>query len=322
MDNKKPGQGEREHYSVIEDIYQAVVGKRDFVGLEDRLKQMLEAWDRMTGNRFGISSMIHEYITAVSYGEKDSARKLYCLISPFLYFIGALREVSRKSFRNTVTQCGMFCERIVRNILQELPTGNGVNMYEELKERDFEQKAGRVKGELNHRGFESADSLYNSLKNIYFVRNRRGPHDVPPPEPIQARICLTESLPVYIDYVTALSSIGIAISEIDFTKFVDLFYALTEMKPSLVAGPEAEQPSVDALIEELFKQGFFSEERNLAAVMDKLQQMRYNYPKSTVANTLKRLCGERNGFLSRRTSADGYVYSEKVPPSEAFKMVF
>lgn len=287
------------------------------------------AWDTATGNRFHIAEMLNEHVSEISTGDVAAARRFYCLISPFLFFIAALREIARKSYRNTVTQCGMFCERIVRNILQELPSSvsGASNMYVEMtQDREhsstFMDRAGRVKSELGKRHCDSGEALYNSLKNIYNVRNKQGPHDVPPPETIQARICVTESLPVYINYLTAMNAVGVAISQQDFDKFMYLFYALTEMKPSLVIGEETEQPRVDSTIIELYKQNFFSSEPLLSDILEKLREQRYHYPKTTVANALKKLSTGKNCVLSRRKTSQGYAYAEKIPPSEAFKSTF
>jgi len=186
----------------------------------------------------------------------------------------------------------------------------------------FEERAGRVKGVLEKRHCDCGEALYNSLKNIYNVRNKQGPHDVPPPENIQARICVTESLPVYINYLTAMNAVGVAISQQDFDKFMNLFYALTEMKPSLVIGEETEQPRVESTLIELYKQNFFSSEPLLSDVLAKLREQRYHYPKTTVANALKKLSAGKNCLLSRRKTSQGYAYAEKIPPSEAFKSTF
>lgn len=315
-------QYEKEHYEIIEKIYDGV-GKQRFDGLDARIEVMLQAWDTATGERFHIPQMLDNYVRDMSTGNVDAAKRLYCLISPFLFFIGALREIARSSNRNAVTQCGMFCERVVRNILQELPSDKGGNMYLEMRDNsNFDGRAGRVKSELERRHYSSTEKLYNSLKNIYYVRNGCGPHDVPPPEPIQARICITESLPVYMDYLGALNTVGVTISQQDFDKCVNLFYALTEMKPSLIVGEETEQPDVETMIIELYRQGFFSQGRQLSDVVTKLRELRYNYPKPTIANALSRLSSGKNCVLSRRKTPQGYVYAEKIPPSEAFKSTF
>ncbi len=313
---------------MIDEIYNSI-GRRELGGLDDRIGNLLMAWDTATGNRFHIAEMLNDHVRGISTGDVAAAKRFYCLISPFLFFIAALREIARKSYRNTVTQCGMFCERIVRNILQELPSSvNGAsNMYVEMmQDRDhpstFEDRAGRAKSELAKRHCDSGETLYNSLKNIYNVRNKQGPHDVPPPETIQARICVTESLPVYINYLTAMSAVGVAINQQDFDKFMNLFYALTEMKPSLVIGEETEQPKVDSTIIELYKQNFFSTERLLPDILAKLRELRYNPPKTTVANTLTKLSSGKGCLLSRRKTSQGYAYAEKIPPNEAFKSTF
>jgi hypothetical protein len=273
--------------------------------------------------------MLDADVHEISTGDLAAAKRFYCLISPFLFFIAALREIARKSYRNTVTQCGMFCERIVRNILQELPSNvaGASNMYVEMTQdkkhpSTFDERAGRAKAELARLHCDSGETLYNSLKNIYNVRNKQGPHDVPPPETIQARICVTESLPVYINYLTAMSAVGVTINQQEFEKFMNLFYALTEMKPSLVIGEETEQPKVENTIIELYKQNFFSTERFLPDILAKLQELRYNHPKPTVANALTKLTSGKGCFLSRRKTSQGFAYAEKIPPGEAFKSTF
>ncbi len=229
--------------------------------------------------------MLNADVREISAGDLAAAKRFYCLISPFLFFIAALREIARKSYRNTVTQCGMFCERIVRNILQELASSvaGASNMYVEMTQDrvhpwTFDDRAGRAKSELAKRHCDSGETLYNSLKNIYNVRNKQGPHDVPPPEIIQARICVTESLPVYINYLTAMNSVGVAIKQQDFDKFMNLFYALTEMKPSLVIGEETEQPKVENTIIELYRQNFFSSRTILARRAYKASGVKVSLP--------------------------------------------
>ena len=319
------GKDEKEHYSTIDQLYAAgyAEGTPDAKPLVLKIQQMLDHWDAATGRRFGISKMIDDHIRGLSSGDREAAKTLYCLISPLLFFVSALREIARKSYRNAVVQCGIFCERIARNLLQELPSSKASDAYSELRDDTFEARVGRVRGKLSALDCDFAEPLFNHLKNIYFMRNKRGPHDVPPPEPIQARICITESLPAYIDYLLALNAVGVHIDKSDNEKFVNLFYALTEMKPSLVTGGDmSELPSIASMITELYRQEFFSEERKLQTVIERLQTMRYNYPKPTVANALSRQSSAKNGFLSRRRTSDGYVYAQKIPPSETFKSSF
>ena len=176
-----------------------------------------------------------------------------------------------------------------------------------------------MKKELEEHGFNLADELFSLLKIIYFVRSKTGPHDVPPREPIQARISASQCLPVYIDYLKALIFLGNDLTQ-DYRMFLSFFSNLTETKIALTFGEEEVRITpIEVVRDALYREGFFTNGRKFGEVTEEMQKRRYTFSKPLVAQTLEKLSKGKNATLTRRGKRGHYIYYERIPPDIYFK---
>ncbi len=311
---------EKDHYNALEDLYGFCSGSQiDRLDLVERLQGTVSDWDRMMGGGSNLLRTIESFVDGIMVSNMEEARKLYFFLSPVFFFVHSLLEVSRNAFRNTVTATGLFCERIARNVLQELDRRFLLEAYEEVKDAKFDNQNGRLKKELEKRGFELADDMFGLLKMIYFIRNRTGPHDVPPPEKIQAKISINHCLPAYIDYLDALAFIGNRFGG-EYDSFVSFFSNLTETRVALVFGSEIERMTPTNFIKEvLYREGHFKEGKMLQETMEAMERRRYTFGKPSVANSLRDLSTGKDAILTRRQQGGQYRYFERIPPDKYFK---
>lgn len=312
---------EREHYDTLEELYAFSNGKNvDSSTLATRLEETVTDWDRLQGGSGRLVNLARGCLLSIKKKDLVGARVSYLQFSPLFLFIRALNKLSRKDWRETVTACGILCERLVRNLFLEIDRISGTKTWGAVKDAKFEDKNGRLMSELQKKGFE-ASSFHGSLSRIYFVRNRQGPHDVPPPEPIQAKISINECLPVYVDYLAALSHLGIKLTNPE--GFLEVFSDTTQVRPALVFGEETTGPIPikDFVIDVLYREGFFKGGKTSSDVISKLNTLRRNYDDATVKNALRDLSTSRGAVLSRKEKGKIFIYSERLPPDEYFKQL-
>lgn len=311
---------EKVHYDTIETVYKFCIGEDvDVETLLSGLSTTISELDTMMGGKSSLPDFSKKYLDHLKQGRQTEVMRFYLLVSPLIFFVTALEEASRKAYRNAVTACGMFCERIVRNILQTIDARSVSKCFDELKDSDFEVKNGHMKGELEREKFEFADELFITLKKIYFVRNKSGPHDVPPPEPVQARICINEILPATIDYLKALLYLGVNVDE-DYDAIIKLVYGMTQTSPSLVFGPAGKRTRLEFVIKEkMYREGFFKDGKNLKAAITEMSERRFHASASDIANCLKKLCQGKNAILARTKRNGQYHYYERQPPEDYFQ---
>jgi hypothetical protein len=203
--------------------------------------------------------------------------------------------------------------------LQNLDRKFGTALWNELKDAKLNQQNGRLRNELETRKFEAAN-LYGSIYRIYSVRSTRGPHDVPPPEPIQAKISMTECLPVYVDYLAALEHIGTTLAEPN--NFIEIFSDTTQVQPTLVFGEEITGaiPIKEFLKDVIYREGFFKDGRTSGDVLAELGRRRRNYDDTTVMNGLRGLSTGKDALLTRKKRGKIFRYFERAPPDEYFRL--
>lgn len=314
---------EKKHYITLENLYSFSCGNLlDASRLYPDLKETVDDWDKMMGGSTKLLNLSESYLKAVKENNLLIAKNLYLFSSPLLFFVYALHEISRKAWREVVTKCGIFCERIARNLFQEIDRRFSTKVWEEMSQKgvDFESKNGRLKKELESRHFPYADDLYGSMKRIYSVRNIRGPHDVPPPEPIQAKISINECLPTYLDYLNALIYLDNRSLEPHFNDFLSVFSEMTLLTPAVVFGEDTELPSASDFIKNvLYRQSFFVTGKTFKQTVEKLREVRHTWGDSVVANSLRQLSQGKDAILTRKKQGTIYCYYERIPPSEYFK---
>lgn len=273
----------------------------------------------MMGGRSSLEPHVTPYLDQIRMGNRDAARNLYFFISPLFSYIHVLFELSRLEWRNAASWSGIFCERVAHNLLREIDRRYSADTYQKVGKSTFQNKIGKLKAELESRQFKLANELHSLMEIIYSLRDTRGPHDVPPPEPLRARISASQCLPVYIDYLEALMFLENNIRQ-DYGTFLSFFSDLTETKISLAFGKEGEKVTVDHLLKNvLYREGFFHEERKLGDVQAKLKEMRYNFRDSQVSMALSKLSKGKEAVLTRKGKRRYYTYYERYPPERIFE---
>ena len=311
---------EKEHYNTLEDLFAFSIGTTtDVERLCKGIKDTINDWDKMMGGKGVLQTSLSSYFEAVEQLNKSKAMNLYLFLSPIFFYIHLLYEMRRKAWRNAITWGGIFCERIIRNVFQAIDRKESLNLWQEIsKDPKFEHRANRLKAELEKRHYKEADILISLLKSIYFTRSHRGPHDVPPPEPIQANISQRLCLPVYVKYLECLTFLGYNLS-IDFPTFISFFHNLAETHVALIFPEEEIITTPKEVIKDLYRQGFFKGGKTLKEVVTRLGELGFHWNVSRIARELKHLSKGKNAFLTRIGKRGFYKYFERYPPEEFFK---
>lgn len=311
---------EKEHYNTLEDLYAYSSGKdKDQVMLCSKLKETINDWDKMMGGRSNLQTSTESYLEAIKSFDRDRARNLYLFLSPIFFYIHILYELRSKAWRNAITWCGIFCERVIRNLFQAIDKKDTLNIWQEIsQDLKFENRNNRLRAEFEKRQYEEADSLTNLLKNIYFTRSHRGPHDVPPPEPIQADISQRLCLPVYVKYLESLIFLGNNLTG-DFTTFISFFHNLAETHVALIFPEEEITTTPKEVIKDLYRQGFFRGGKTLKEVMIRLGELGFHWDVSRIAHELEDLSKGKKAILTRNGKRGFYKYFERYPPEEFFR---
>ena len=273
------------------------------------------------GGKSNLERHVLPYLEEITRKDRDAARNLYFFISPIFFYIHVLYELSRMEWRNATSWTGMFCERIAKNLLRAFDKAYSTSSYSAVEMSKFEYKLGRLRSDLESNRFALANELCSLMGIIYSLRDTRGPHDVPPPEPLRAQISASQCLPVYTDYLEALIFLKNDLLK-DFNTFVCFFSNLTETKISLAFGEEGAKVTVDHLLKNvLYREGFFSESegRRLSGVQVKLKSMSYNFSDQAVAAALYKHSKGKDAVLTRKGKRKNYTYHERYPPKEVFK---
>lgn len=314
---------EKVHYEAIERLRDLSILPPN-LKIDDLVRHLadtIEDWNKMMGGKSILPGISEAYVRKIRNEDQEAGRRLYFYLSPIIFYVQALHEASKASWRNAVTKCGMFGERIVKNLLFAADRCYSTKVSEEMVEDKFENKNGRLKSilELNH--FAEADELHGSLKKLYSMRNKTGPHDVPPPEPIQAKISINECLSAYLEYLHALIFLGVDLRD-DMEDFLSFFNKTTQTQPTLIFGEETTSVSARDFIKQvLYRESFFQGGKSLTQVMSEMESRRYRFNKPTVSNDLKFLSLGKEAILNRKSVKEGFVYFERVPPLTYFKTV-
>jgi len=324
FDISKLSDKERRQYYTLEALFAYSFGaSEDNETIIEGVTETINDWKKMMGGKNTLEPYVTPYLNKIKKEDRNAARNLYFFISPLFFYIHVLYELSRSEWRNATSWSGIFCERIVNNLLREIDRKFSSDTFQKVERSKFENKLGRLKSELEARRFKLANELFNLLEIIYSLRDTRGPHDVPPPEPLRAQISASQCLPVYIDYLEALIFMDNDMLE-DYKTFVSFFSNLTETKISLTFGEEGRKVTVDHLLKNaLYREGFFGvkEGRRLSEVQNKLKNMGYNFTDSAVSSALYKLSKGKNAILTRKGKRKKYTYHERYPPEEIFKTV-
>lgn|GEM_PF-1177282 len=320
FDVSKLSDEERRQYKTLEDLFAySYGGYKSEEELCEGILQTVEDWKKKMGGRGELETCVLPYLEAIRMKNRDSARNLYFFISPLFFYIHVLFELSRSEWRNAISWAGMYCERVTKNLLREFDRCFGTNNFADVSDKKFAVKLGRLRAILESKQFEAANELCNLLEIIYSVRSTRGPHDVPPPEPLRAQISANQCLPAYIAYLEILTLMKNNLSS-DFSAFVSFFSKLTEMKISLTFGEEMNKVTVEYLLRNvLYREGFFGGDgKKLSEVQTKIRKVGYNFKDAAVSNILSKLSTGKQAVLTKKGKKRNYVYLERCPPQDIF----
>jgi len=311
---------EKEHYDTLKDLYAYSCGEeRDEVKLCSGLEDTISDWDKMMGGRSNLQTFIEPYIKAMRRAEKDKARNLYLFLSPIFFYIHILYEMRRRAWRIAVTWGGIFSERIIENLFRAIDRKDSLNIWEVIsKDLSFENRSNRLRKELEQRHFEEADSLVSFLQSIYSTRSHSGPHDVPPPEPIEADMSQRICLPVYVKYLKCLMFLGNNLAS-DFSTFVSFFHNLAETHVALIFPEEEIATTPKEVIKDSYRQGLFKEGKTLKEVIVRIGELGFHWDASRIAHELEYWSKGKKAFLTRSGKRGDYRYFERYPPEEFFR---
>lgn len=311
---------EKLHYDSLESLFAYSRGQIfDEVLISENIKETIDDWDKMMGGRSDLKPTAGPFLKEIIVKNRNKARELYLFLSPIFFYIHVLLEMERKSWRFAMTANGIFCERIVRNLVQEIDRIDGTDLWSEMvKDKNFDNRNGRLKKGLQDKGVFDPDTIYSLLKSAYTARNVNGPHDVPPPEPIQADICARQCLPTYVRYLDTLVELGNDFKD-DNNKFIQFFYSLTRTNIALIFGKEEIRKTPPDVIKEIYRQGFFSGGKKTSDIKKRLTDLGYTFPDPTLSKTLASLSKGSKAILTKTGKRGSYVFNERYPPEEFFK---
>lgn len=313
---------ENEHYNNLKALYAYSCGEpKNEEALCLGLRDTINDWDKMMGGRSNLPIVIQPYLEAIRKSERDKARNLYLFLSPTFFYIHILYEMRRKAWRIAVTWGGIFSERIVENLFRAIDRKESLNMWETIsKDQSFEHRSNKLKSELEQRHFEEAEALISFLKSIYVTRSRSGPHDVPPPEPVEADMSQRICLPVYVKYLKCLMFLRNDLAS-DFSTFVSFFRNLAETHIALIFPEEEIATTPKEVIKDLYRQGFFKEGKSLKELVTGLSELGFHWDISRIAHELEKFSKGKKAFLTRNGKRGDYRYFERFPPEEFFKTI-
>ncbi len=314
---------EKQHYDALEELYSFSCGKIvDQKELANKLSETIDDWDKMLGGRNSLKPSVTPYFQQLLKSDKNKARELYLFLSPIFFYIHVLFEMERKAWRNAMTSSGIFCERIVRNLIQAVDRKDTTNIWQEMsKDQKFDNRNGRLRKELEAKKIEETDTLCSLLKSIYHTRSHTGPHDVPPPEPIRADLSARLCLPAYVTYLEALAQLENDLKS-NLNIFLSFFYSLTRTEIALVFGQDEIRKTPAETIKQIYRQGFFNSGRTFKETGTRLREAGYDYGDPRLAQELERLSKGNKAMLTRRGKRGFYTYHERYPPEEFFKLSF
>lgn len=313
---------EKEHHSTLDELFSYSNGKsNDEAKLCSGIRATIHDWDLMMGGRSNLPIVIEPYLEAIRTSDRDKARNLYLFLSPTFFYIHILYEMRRKSWRFAVTWGGIFSERIVENLFRAIDRRDSSNIWDVIsKDPSFKNRCGRLQSELEQRHFEEAEGLVSFLRSIYFTRSHSGPHDVPPPEPIEADLSQRICLPVYVKYLKCLMFLENDLAS-DFSTFVSFFRNLAETHIALIFPEEETATAPKEIIKDLYRQGFFKNGKSLKEVLVRIGELGFHWNISRIAHELEKFSKGKKAFLTRGGRRGEYTYLERFPPEEFFKTI-
>ena len=316
---------EGKHFEAIEQLRIFYVsGKVEVLELVNALTETVNDWHLMMGRNSKLPSLCQPYIERIRRGDIEAARELYFYLSPIFFYVQALFETSRKDWRNAVTRCGIFCERIIKNVFEEIDRHHSTQLLQYLESKpSFEDRIKNLRSELEKYGASQENELSSSLRKIYAIRDKTGPYDVAPPELVKARMSINGCLAAFVEYLDTLLFLGTKLQD-HYNDFVSFFNDTTRFESQIIFGEASNEiiSAKDFIKGILYKRGYFSEERLFSDIVKEIQSSGYSFVNSTIFNSLGNLSEGKKSILTKKRKGGKYVFLQREPPSEYFKSQF
>ncbi len=280
----------------------------------NKVEEVIKIWSKFLSNDDAFDVL--ENILLLLKSEQDishlrcAAHILDLLITPFEHYTVSLEEFKHPSFRDAATRCGMVIERMLKRLWPIIGDTKTIPKKVEDQVGILQEYATKT---LH---FEDAEDICHLMKSIYHTRDRKGPHDVPAAEEMDAKFCISSLPRVYSFYLQIIENIYPDTS-IYTPALRELANSILIIRPAIVTGKKGEKPVAESAIILLYKNGFFKQDVTFSSIMEKLKELEFSFPKATVMNTLNRL--HKKGILNRTGNKRNYKFMQRISPEEYFR---
>jgi hypothetical protein len=281
------------------------VDKRSLETFKDGFNWVLGIWNKTLGSKILSEIVSKGYLDEVhSEHDRSTLQKLDLVICFYHHYIYAFDEFMNRKFRHSVIRCGLICERIVKRLAA------ATNNFEIMQIPKFEDRSNKLKSLLEGKCSE-IDHLTGQLQYIYHQRTRTGAHDFRAATALIAKSCITEAPTIYMLYLNALVELGFDIYERE--NLLELVNSTISTGTTLIVAKEGKSVKAEQVIESLYKQSYFVTERSMSDIQEKLRNLTYSFPTSTLFKALSKLSGRSQILLKKRKS-----YVQRLPPNEYY----
>lgn len=175
FDVSKLSDRERKQYYMLEALFAYSFGTvENEEKILEGIVETIDDWKKMMGGRHSLEPSVAPYLERIKRGDRNAARNLYFFVSPLFFYIHVLYELSNTEWRNATSWSGMFCERIVKNLLREIDRRYSTDAYRKVEKSKFENKLGKLKSELDTKQFKLTNELFNyNADNLFTQRYQR-----------------------------------------------------------------------------------------------------------------------------------------------------
>lgn len=272
---------------------------------KDGFKWVLSIWNKPLGSRGLSDILLKSYLERIQ-SDKDRVilQKLDLVVCFFHHYIYAFDEFINRKFRHSVIRCGLICERVVKRLAAA--TGN----FDVLQVRQFEDRSNKLRSLLAGKCSE-IEHLTAQLQYVYHERSRTGAHDFRAATALIAKSCITVAPTIYLLYLNSLDELGFGVFEKE--NLLELVNSTISTGTTLIVAKEGKSVKAEQVIESLYKQLYFVSERSMSDIDEKLRNLTYSFPTSTLFKALSNLSG-RSQILVKK----GRRYVQRLPPDEFY----
>ncbi len=307
---------EKDLEAVLEQLRRFSLGVyTDRENVTQQVRWLLDVWDLAMGKTGLVVAIGEPFLRTILSDSAQHASKTarsFCLcLSPLEFFIIGLEEFIDNAFRDSVTRCGMSCERIVNELLREV---GEIQMIDSKVK--FKDKIGCLQNRLVLKEFAPAEHLCSTMRTVYDIRNQRGPHDVPSADELEAKFCVSSFPWIYARYLEVLQMLGHDLMN-SLQGFIDVCNSIVNVGATLAITQGHRKLNAGEAIEAfLYKNGFFGIDRFFSDISKELEKSQHTFPKPTLSNALDALTRK---FLVKVGRRGSFRYRQRLPPSEYYR---